>query len=59
MHPVTDLIAKLGIATLVALAVALLDGPLFGIDLAWWWCALIGLVAAFGGWLIIVHASDD
>jgi hypothetical protein len=57
-HPVTDIIAKLGIATIIALALALLDEPATGIDLAWWWCAIIGLVVAFGGWRIIVHRGD-
>jgi hypothetical protein len=59
MHPATDLIAKLAASTIVALAVALLDAPLFSVTLAWWVCALIGLAVGFGGWFIIVHTHDD
>lgn len=53
-----ETVVKLVLAALVALLVGLIDEPLFDINLAWWICALIGLVVVFGGWLIII-AYDE
>lgn len=58
MHPILELLVKLVIAAVVAIAVGLLDAPLFGAEVPWWLCATIGLVIVFGGVLIISHADD-
>ena len=58
MHPVAELLLKLATSAVLALAVGLLDGPLFGLEVPWWVCAAIGLVLVFGGVLIITHADD-
>lgn len=58
MHPVAELVVRLAVAAVVALAVGLLDGPLFAMDFPWWVCVAIGLVLVFGGVLIISHADD-
>lgn len=58
MHPVAELLVKAALAAVIALAVGLLDGPLFGAAIPWWACAAIGLVLVFGGVLIITHADD-
>lgn len=63
MHPATEVIVefvvKLALSALVALAVWWLDEPLFSVNLAWWVCALIGLVIGFGGWVVIVNVCED
>jgi hypothetical protein len=51
-----EFIAQCAIAIVVAVLVAFLDVPLFGTDLAWYWCALIGIAIGFGGvfvWVVI------
>lgn len=58
MHPVTELLVKLAASAVLALAVGLLDGPLFSVQIPWWVCAAIGLVIVFGGVLIVTHADD-
>lgn len=58
MHPVIELLVRLAASAVIALAVGMLDGPLFGAALPWWVCAAIGLVLVFGGALIITHADD-
>lgn len=51
-------IVNLALAALIAVLVGLLDNPLFGVQLAWWVCALIGLVVVYGGWLVLVVADE-
>jgi hypothetical protein len=58
VHPVLELLVKLVLAAVVALAVGLLDAPLFAVQIPWWVCAGIGLVIVFGGVLIVTHADD-
>lgn len=58
MHPVIEVIVKLAVAAVLALAVGLLDGPLFDVALPWWVCAAIGLVLVFGG-VLIIRVADD
>jgi len=55
---VAETFARLAIAAVIALLVGWLDEPLTSHDLAWWVCALIGLVLAFGGWLVLVVVDD-
>jgi len=54
-----EFLAQLALAALIAVLVAWLDHPLFGIQLAWWLCGLIGLVVVFGGFLILVVADGS
>jgi membrane protein YdbS with pleckstrin-like domain len=58
VHPVAELLVKLAASAVLALAVGLLDGPLFAVQIPWWVCAAIGMVLVFGGVLIITHADD-
>lgn len=58
MTTAAELLVKLLASAVLAIAVGLLDGPLFGAAIPWWACALIGLVVVFGGVLIITHADD-
>lgn len=58
MHPVTEFLVKLAIAAVIAIAIGLLDGPLFDATVPWWLCAAIGCVIVFGGMLISHHADD-
>lgn len=58
MHPIIELIVKLAVAAVLALAVGLLDGPLFDLTIPWWVCAGIGLVLVFGG-VLIIRVADD
>lgn len=58
MTQAAELLIKLIVAAVVALAIGLLDAPLFGVEVPWWLCALIGAVVVFGGVLIISHADD-
>lgn len=53
-----EVLVRLAIAAVIAMLVAWLDNPLLGIQLAWWVCALIGLVLTFGGFLILVIADE-
>lgn len=48
----------LALAAAIAVAVGLLDQPLFGTQLAWYWCALVGLAIVYGGVVILVVADD-
>jgi len=50
---------RLTTSAVLAVLVEVFDRPVFGVDLLWWVCVLIGLVVGFGGWLIIVIADDD
>jgi hypothetical protein len=58
VQPLAELLLKLAASAVLALAVGLLDGPLFDLNIPWWVCAAIGLVLVFGGVLIISHADD-
>lgn len=58
MHPVTEFGVKLLVAAVIAIAIRLLDGPLFDVSVPWWICAAIGCVVVFGGVLIIDRADD-
>lgn len=53
-----EFLAQLALSAVVAVLVGLLDGPLLDIHLAWWVCALIGLVVVFGGWFVIVNYDE-
>lgn len=53
-----EFLAQLALAAVVAVLVAWLDHPLFGVQVAWWLCGLIGLVVVFGGFLIVA-VSDE
>jgi Flp pilus assembly protein protease CpaA len=58
VRTVPEFLAQLALAALTAILVALLDHPLFGVQLAWWLCGLIGLVVVFGGFLIVAVADE-
>jgi hypothetical protein len=48
---------RLTLAAAIAAALVSFDQALFGIDLARWMCALIGIAVVYGGWLVIVIAE--
>lgn len=58
MIELVSFLIRLVLAAAVAVLAAWLDDPLTGHQLAWWVCALIGLVVVFGGWLILVAADE-
>jgi hypothetical protein len=53
-----ETVVSLILAAIIAVLIGFLDQPLFGIQLAWWVCALIGLVVAFGGWFVLVVVDE-
>jgi hypothetical protein len=53
-----EFLAQLALAAVIAVLVGWLDNPLFGVQLAWWVCGLIGLAIVFGGVLILVVADE-
>jgi len=53
-----ELLVQLAAAVVIAVLVGVLDGPLAGLQIPWWVCALIGLTVVFGGVLIIRGADD-
>jgi hypothetical protein len=58
MSSAAELLVKLLASAVLAIAIGLLDRPLFDVNLPWWACALIGLVLVFGGVLIVTRADD-
>jgi hypothetical protein len=53
-----ELAVRLVLAALVAAVVWAVDGPLLGVELVWWVCALIGLAVVFAVSVVIVVVSE-
>ncbi|MFG3340555.1 hypothetical protein [Glycomyces sp. NPDC048151] len=56
-----DVLAHLGLLALsavIAVAVGFLDEPVFGTQIPWWVCALIGLAVVYGGLVVVVVADE-
>lgn len=59
----SDLMIELGVrlvlAALIALLVWWVDESVFGVNLAWWLCALIGVAVVFVGSVVILVVTDE